>query len=423
MRGKRPGNGGGSGGGSSRWPLFFGNLPRPERNIVLDTLRAETVGGMLLLVAAAAALLWANSPWDASYDTVRSTHFGFGPLDLSVRKWAADGLLAIFFFVAGAELKRELVVGELSSAARAVLPVVAAVSGMVIPALVYGVVATSGGGTWNGWAIPMATDIAFALGVLAVVNTHLPSALRAFLLTLAIVDDLGAIIVIALFFTSSINLAALGGAVLGLGLFFWMHHVKRVKGWYWYLPLAFAIWALMYTSGVHATVAGVALGLLLRVTKSGSHDPHQKGTAEHIVHLTRPISAGIAVPLFALFAAGVPVSASTLTDVMGSPEPLGVALGLALGKTVGIFGGTYLAARFTRAQINPDLAWADVLALSILGGVGFTVSLLIAELAYPDPAQLEVIKAAVLLGSLAAAVGASVLLRLRNAKYRRLDDD
>ncbi|MFP3988794.1 Na+/H+ antiporter NhaA [Streptomyces sp. E11-3] len=417
MRAKRPGNGRGN---SSRWPPFFGLLPRPERSFVLDALRTETVGGTILLAATAAALIWANSGWGSAYESVREAHFGFGPLDLSVHEWASDGLLAIFFFVAGAELKRELVVGELSTVARAVLPVVAALSGMVIPALVYGLVATSGGGTWNGWAVPMATDIAFALGVLAVVNTHLPSALRAFLLTLAVVDDLGAIIVIAIFFTSTINLAALGGAVLGLGLFYWLHHVRRVRGWYWYLPLAFAIWALMYTSGVHATVAGVALGLMLRITRRGSHDPHRKGTAEHIVHLTRPVSAGLAVPLFALFAAGVSVSGDTLAEVLGSAEPLGVALGLALGKTVGIFGGTYLAARFTRAQINPDLAWADVLALSLLGGVGFTVSLLIGELAYPDPAHAEPIKAAVLLGSLAAALGASVLLKLRNAKYRRL---
>ncbi|MHC0432039.1 Na+/H+ antiporter NhaA [Streptomyces sp. O3] len=416
MRANRPEKGRGSG----RWPPFFGLPPRRERSVVLEVLRTETVGGMILLAAAAAALIWANSPWSGAYETVRDTHVGFGPLDLSVHEWTSDGLLAIFFFVAGAELKRELVVGELSTAARALLPVVAALSGMVVPALVYGLVATTGGGTWNGWAVPMATDIAFALGVLAVINTHLPAALRVFLLTLAVVDDLGAIIVIAVFFTSTINLAALGGAALGLGLFFWLHYVRRVRGWYWYLPLVLAVWALMYVSGVHATVAGVAFGLLLRITRHGSDDPHRKGTAAHIVHLARPVSAGLAVPLFALFAAGVTVTAGTVSDVLTSAEPLGVALGLALGKTVGILGGTYLAARFTRAQLNPDMAWADVLALAMLGGVGFTVALLIGELAYPDPAQTEAVKAAVFVGSLVAAVGASVLLKLRNAKYRRL---
>jgi CBS domain-containing protein len=197
---------------------------------------------LLLLAAAATALVWAEA--------LR--------LDLSVAHWTADGLLAIFFFVAGAELKRELVVGELRHPGTAALPVIAAACGMAVPALVYGLVATSLGGTWNGWAVPMATDIAFALGVLAVIDTHLPSALRAFLLTLAVVDDLGAIIVIALFYTSTINLAALIGAVLGLVLFFHLHDRRRVHGWYWYLPLALAIWGLMYNSGVHATVAGVA---------------------------------------------------------------------------------------------------------------------------------------------------------------------
>jgi NhaA family Na+:H+ antiporter len=397
----------------------LGRLPLPERAFVAKALRTETVGGIVLLAAAAVALVWANTPLRRSYEEVRDFHFGIGALglDLSVAHWTADGLLAIFFFVAGAELKRELVAGELRDPKTATVPVVAALGGMVIPALVYGLVATSMGGTWNGWAVPMATDIAFALGVLAVIDTHLPSALRAFLLTLAIVDDLGAIIVIALFYTSTIHVPALIGAVLGLGLFFHLHDRRQVHGWYWYLPLALVIWGLTYASGVHATVAGVAMGLLLRVAKDGEvgHRP-----AEHIAHLVRPVSAGVAVPLFALFAAGVSVSGDTLGAVVTGPETLGVALGLAAGKVLGVFGGTYLAIRFTRAQLSPGLALADVLALATLAGVGFTVSLLIGELAYPNPADQEHIKAAVLLGSLTAALAACVLLRLRNTKYRRL---
>ncbi|GAB2865336.1 Na+/H+ antiporter NhaA [Streptomyces deserti] len=401
---------------------FLGRLPLPERTFVADALRTETVGGMVLLAAAAVALVWANTPLSSAYESIRDFHFGIGTLglDLSVAHWTADGLLAIFFFVAGAELKRELVVGELRHPGTAVLPVIAAACGMAVPALVYGLVATSMGGTWNGWAVPMATDIAFALGVLAVIGTHLPSALRAFLLTLAVVDDLGAVVVIALVYTSTIHLPALIGAVLGLGLFFHLHDRRRVHGWYWYLPLALVIWGLTYASGIHATVAGVAMGLLLRVAKDGEEG---RRPAEHIAHLIRPVSAGVAVPLFALFSAGVSVSGDTLGDVVSKPEPLGVALGLAAGKVLGVFGGCYLAVRFTRAKLNQDLAWADVLAVAMLAGIGFTVSLLIGELAYPNPADLEHIKAAVLLGSLASALVACVLLRLRNNKYRRLYEE
>ncbi|MFE0192016.1 Na+/H+ antiporter NhaA [Streptomyces sp. NPDC058989] len=398
---------------------FLGRLPLPERAVVADALRTETVGGMVLLVAAVVALVWANSPASDAYVSVRDFHFGIEALglDLSVAHWTADGLLTIFFFVAGAELKRELAVGELRHPGTAILPVVAAISGMAVPALVYGAVATSMGGTWNGWAVPMATDIAFALGVLAVIDTHLPSALRAFLLTLAVVDDLGAIVVIALFYASTIHLPALIGAVLGLALFFHLHDQRRLHGWYWYVPLALIIWGLTYASGVHATVAGVAMGLLLRVTKDGESG---RRPAEQITHLVRPLSAGVAVPLFALFAAGVTVSGDTLGQVFSRPEPLGVALGLAAGKVLGVFGGCYLAARFTRARLSADLAWADVIAVAMLAGIGFTVSLLIGELAYPTPADAEHIKAAVLVGSLASALLASLLLKLRNNKYRRL---
>lgn len=398
---------------------FLGRLPLPERTFVADALRTETVGGTILLAAAFVALVWANTPLSDAYESIRDFHFGVEALglNLSVAHWTSDGLLTIFFFVAGAELKRELVIGELRHRDTALLPVVAAASGMLVPALVYGLVATSLGGTWNGWAVPMATDIAFALGVLAVISTHLPSALRAFLLTLAVVDDLGAIVVIAVFYTSTIHLPALIGAVLGLGLFFHLHDRRRVHGWYWYLPLALVIWGLTHASGVHATVAGVAMGLLLRVTKDGERG---RRPAERIAHLVRPLSAGVAVPLFALFAAGVTLSGDTIGDVVERPEPLGVALGLAVGKVLGIAGGSYLAVRFTRARLSEDLAWADVVAVAMLAGIGFTVSLLIGGLAYPDPAELEHIKAGVLLGSLASAVVACLLLRLRNNTYRRL---
>ncbi|MEU2259161.1 Na+/H+ antiporter NhaA [Streptomyces sp. NPDC019645] len=398
---------------------FLGRLSLPERNFVAEALRTETVGGVLLLVAAVAALLWANTPLGRSYEAVADFHLGPASLglDLSVQHWAADGLLAVFFFVAGIELKRELVAGELRDPKAAALPVIAAVCGMAAPALVYTLVSTAGGGSLAGWAVPTATDIAFALAVLAVIGTSLPSAIRAFLLTLAVVDDLFAILIIAIFFTSDLNFAALGGAVVGLAVF-WLLLRKGVRGWYVYIPLALVIWGLMYNSGIHATIAGVAMGLMLRCSRREGEE-HSPG--EHIEHLVRPISAGLAVPLFALFSAGVSVSGSALHAVFTRPETLGVLLGLVVGKSIGIFGGTWLAARFTRAELNEDLAWPDVFAVASLAGIGFTVSLLIGELAFAGDAVLtDEVKAAVLLGSLIAAVIAGVLLKLRVRKYQAL---
>ncbi|WP_432181698.1 Na+/H+ antiporter NhaA [Streptomyces sp. NBC_00063] len=397
----------------------LGRLSLPERTFVADALRAETVGGVLLLVAAIAALVWANTPLSGSYESVSDFHIGPSALglDLSIEHWAADGLLAVFFFVAGIELKRELVAGDLRDPKAAMLPVAAALCGMAVPALVYFLVNITGGGSLDGWAVPTATDIAFALAVLAVIGTSLPSSLRAFLLTLAVVDDLFAILIIAVFFTSDINFAALAGAVVGLGVF-WLLLRKGVRGWYVYVPLALVIWGLMYNSGIHATISGVAMGLMLRCTR---RDGEEHSPGEHIEHLVRPFSAGLAVPLFALFSAGVAVSGGALADVFTKPETLGVVLGLVVGKAVGIFGGTWLTARFTRASLSDELAWPDVFAVASLAGIGFTVSLLIDELAFAGDALLtDEVKAAVLIGSLIAAVLASVLLKIRNAKYRAM---
>ncbi|NEA19052.1 Na+/H+ antiporter NhaA [Streptomyces halstedii] len=410
---------------------FLGLPPWSERRAVSEALRTETVGGLVLLVAAVVALVWANSPWSGAYESVRETRFGIAALglDLSVGHWASDGLLTVFFLVAGIELKRELVVGEMRTPAKAVLPVVAAVCGMAVPAVLYVIVSSTGGGSLSGWAVPMATDIAFALAVLAVLSTSLPSALRAFLLTLAVVDDLGAILVIAVFFPSSLDLLALAGAACGLGAFYVLQR-KRVRGWWWYASLGVAIWALMYNGGIHATVAGVAMGLILRATPgpraasgaaSGALSP-----GDRTAHLLRPFSAGVAVPLFALFAlfaAGTSISLTALGEVFTRPEPLGVVVGLVLGKTAGIFAGTYLAARFTRAWLNLELAWADVFALAVLAGIGFTVALLIGELAFPDPHEAEHIRAAVLTGSLIAAAISAVLLKRRDRVYRRLCEE
>ncbi|MER7412994.1 Na+/H+ antiporter NhaA [Streptomyces cacaoi] len=407
---------------NGRRSVFLGRLPLGERTFLADALRTETVGGMLLLAAAVVALLLANTPAQGLYEDVRNFHFGpeVLHLNLSVADWAKDGLLTVFFFVAGIELKRELVAGELRDPKAAALPIVSAVCGMVVPALIYVALAVGGGGDVRGWAIPMATDIAFALGVLAVLGTGLPSSLRAFLLTLAVVDDLGAIVIIAVFYSAGISFAALGAAVVGLGLFWFLHH-RGVRGWYVYVPLAIVVWGLMHASGVHATVAGVAMGLMLRCTvRDGEHS----SPAEHIEHLVRPVSAGLAVPVFALFAAGVAVSGGAMTEVFTEPETLGVVLGLLAGKTLGVFGGAWVTARFTKAELNRELGWADVLAVAVLAGIGFTVSLLISELAFADDAGLaDTAKAAVLTGSLLATVCAGILLKFRARRHRSLLDE
>jgi len=400
----------------------LGRLPLPERREVLSALRNETTGGFLLLLGAFVAMIWANSPWRDSYADVQD--FVIGPsalhLDLSLEAWAADGLLAVFFLVAGLELKRELVVGELRTPSKAALPVVAAVCGMAVPALVYVVVNVIGDGSLDGWAVPTATDIAFALAVLAVIGSHLPTPLRAFLLTLAVVDDLLAITIIAVFFTDDLTWWPLAAAAALLVVYAILQS-RRIRAWWLYVPLALAIWVLMHESGVHATVAGIAIGLLTRA----QHDPGEaESPAEHVEHKLRPFSAAFCVPAFALLSAGVPLSMDELRSIFTDPVPLGVVLGLVIGKSVGITASTYATVRFTRATLDDDLSWSDIVGVSMLAGIGFTVSLLIAELAFEgDEATTSQVKAAVLVGSLIAAIAASGLLAVRNRVYRRIEQE
>jgi len=400
---------------------LFGPGSWPEARRVGEILRAETVGGALLVVAALAALVWANSPWREGY--AQLTGLRVGPaalhLDLTLAQWASDGLLAIFFFVAGLELKREFVAGDLREMRRAVLPVAAAVGGMVVPALIYLAVNAGSTGEPVGWAIPIATDIAFALAVLAVIGTHLPAALRTFLLTVAVVDDLLAIVVIAVFYTDDLAVLPLLAAMVPLGLFALLVQ-RRVRSWWLLLPLAMMAWVLVHESGVHATVAGVLLGFAVPVARRAAGPG--PGLAEHFEHRWRPLSSGFAVPVFAFFAAGVSVAeAGGLGVALGQTVTLGIVLGLVLGKTVGVFGATYLVRRFTRARLAEGLSWWDVLGLALLCGIGFTVSLLIGELAFGiGSADDGNVRIGVLVGSMIAALLAAVVLRIRNRVYRRL---
>jgi NhaA family Na+:H+ antiporter len=410
---------------------LFARLRNPERQRLLDVLRAETVGGVLLLVAAAVAVAWASSPWAESYRALREITLGPAGvhLDLSLAQWASDGLLAVFFFVAGLELKHQLVAGDLRDPAQAVLPVVAALSGVAVPAVLFLAVTWGDGAAMRGWAVPTATDIAFALAVLAVVGAHLPSPLRSFLLTLAVVDDLVAIAIIAVFYTTQVELAPLLAALCAIAVFGVLvqrrgtRRALRSGGLGSRLLVALLVllalvaWALVHASGVHATVAGVLLALTMPVhSLDGTFSP-----AESLADVLRPFSAGVAVPVFALMAAGVALTGSGLRDLLTDRVSVAVVVALVVGKCAGVFGGTWLTARFTRAQLDDQLSWSDVLGVSLLAGIGFTVSLLVGELAFGEgSARDDHVKAAVLTGSVVASALGTVVLRRRDAVYRRI---
>lgn len=394
---------------------------RPAKVVVAEFaryLRTETTGGMILLGATAIALLWANSPIDDSYRAIRDFRLGpeFLHLNLTIGDWAKDGLLALFFFVAGLELKRELVVGELSRFKQAILPVVAAVGGMIVPALVALSVGWGTPAIERAWAIPVATDIAFALGVLALTASNLPSSARVFLLSLAVVDDLGAILLIAILFTAKFDLVAAGVAVVALALYAYLQH-RRVRSAWIYVPLALITWVAVHSAGIHATIAGVALGLLTRVR---ADEGEEHAPAIRLEHRLQPWSAAVAVPLFALFAAGITVDGESLSAVFTTALPLAVLVGLVGGKLIGIFGASLLAVKFKLAEKPRGMGWRDIGALSMLGGVGFTVSLLIADLAL-DGEAVELAKAAVLIASAIASLSAAAMLLHRSRVHARED--
>ena len=405
-----------------------------ESQYVANALRTETIGGAVLLVAAVLAIIIANTPAREIYFDVRDTKLGveWGHLQLTVGHWAADGLLAIFFFVAGLELKREFLVGDLKNPRKAAVPVVAAFCGVLVPALVFtGTVLVMGGtgDALRGWAIPTATDIAFALAVLAVIGSHLPSALRSFLLTLAVVDDLIAITIIAIFYTSDLKVMPLLVALIPLAAFAFLTQ-RRIGQWYLLIPLAALTWGFVHASGVHATVAGVLLGLVVPVKprRRGvprlSTMPAEKDVAHHFEHRVRPISAGIAIPVFAFFSSGVYFVGGGFGETMRDPVAIGTILGLVVGKLIGVLGATYLMSKFTNAELDENLTWTDIAGLAVLTGVGFTVSLLVGELAFGAGSERdEHVKLGILIGSLTAAIIASAILVGRNKVYRRIHEE
>ncbi len=382
----------------------------------------ETTSGVLLLAAAIIALVWANSPLYQSY--IDLTKIVVGPeafhLDLTLGKWAADGLLAVFFFIVGVELKHEIVAGSLRSPKEAGVPIFAAVGGMAVPAIIFAVVIFASGDTAaiDGWAIPTATDIAFAIAVLAIFGRGLPRAIRTFLLTLAVVDDLLAIIIIAVFYTDHLEPLLLLASVGVVAVFGLIVRSRRPYAWL-LLPLAFVAWALMHASGVHATIAGVLLGFTVpAMAMHGEAHPR----THHYEHEVRPFSSGIALPLFAFFSAGVSlVAGDGAASAIFQPVVLAIVLGLVLGKLLGVLGATAIVTRLTPLRLPDSIGLRDLLPVGFLTGIGFTVSLLIAELSFTDEALTTGAKLAILIASGIAAILAAAFLRWDAGKLRTRD--
>lgn len=380
-------------------------LARPLR-VFLAT---EAAGGIVLLAATVAALVWANSPLAASYGSVWDTTFGFelGAIDLrmDLHHWINDGLMTLFFFVVGLEIKRELVTGELNDARKAVIPVVAAIGGMVVPALVF-VVFNAGGAGAAGWGIPMATDIAFAMGVLALLSERIPAGLKIFLLSLAIVDDIGAILVIALFYSSGIGFGWLAVAVSLLTAIVVLGR-RGVAAIPIYVVLGVAVWLATLQSGVHATIAGAILGLL---TPARTRPGEEMSVAERLEGLLHPWTSFLVVPLFALANAGVALSLDGIADALASSISIGVALGLVVGKTAGISAATWLAVRTGLGRLPDEVRWRHIFGAATVAGIGFTVSLFITALAFDERALIAEAKIGVLLGSFVAGLAGAAIL-------------
>jgi Na+:H+ antiporter, NhaA family len=427
---------------------------RPVPRLVLRPLQAflktEEAGGILLLAAAVAALLWANSPWRASYNafwhTELTIRLGGWSLSEDLQHWVNDALMTLFFLVVGLEIKRELTTGEFREPRAAALPAIAALGGMIVPALLYLAINPTGEPA-RGWGIPMATDIAFALGVLALVGRGLPAALKSFLLALAIVDDIGAILVIAIFYSGSISLAPLLAAV---GLFALILVLQRlhVRWAAVYVLLGVGVWLATFKSGVHATIAGVALGLATpavafqrpkavsleahRIADDTVDDPIPPDADAHhwlqlagltreavsplarLEHLLHPWTSYVVIPVFALANAGVSISSSSLREAVTSGVTLGVVAGLVVGKTVGVTVFTWMATRTGITRLPEGVGWSQLVGVAALAGIGFTVSLFITSLAFQTPAVQDAAKVGILAASLLAGLlGAFLLARSR----------
>lgn len=403
-----------------------------EKSRFLSLFRSETMGGVMLVFAAVIAITWANSPWAESYFALKETRVGFEALhlDLTLGSWASDGLLAIFFFTVGLELKREFVAGDLRNFSKAIVPISAAVGGVILPAFVYIAVVLANPDFVNGWAIPTATDIAFAVAVLALIGSKMPSALRIFLLTLAVVDDLIAITIIALFFSDDINYLWLLASFVVIGIYGFIAQYYRklfalraTAAWTILFPIGIVAWAFMHASGIHATISGVLLAFTVPVlVRKEWATKDNSDLASQFEHRFGPLSSGFAVPIFAFFSAGVAVGGlDGFVVALQSPVTIGVVVALVAGKPIGITLTSWLMTRLGPVRLDPEIKWIDLFGVGILAGIGFTVSLLIAELSFdPSSAEYANAKIGILVASVIASAFAALILVPRNRKYARI---
>jgi Na+:H+ antiporter, NhaA family len=431
-------------------------VPRAVVRPLQRLMEHEAAGGIVMLVAAVVAIGWANSPWSSSYTDLWQTPLSveLGSVleidHLSLQAWVNDALMTVFFLLVGLEIKRELVHGDLRDVRSVALPIIAALGGMVVPAGIYWAFNAGGSGS-DGWGIPMATDIAFAVGVVTLLGRRVPLAAKIFLLTLAIADDVGAIVVIAVFYTGDLSLGWLAAALVGLGVIFALRRAD-VQGLAPYLGVGAFIWLALLESGVHATLAGVALGLLTpawplrsprryptearrlidrierayydRILTDAEFEANEQLMAEVArlsVHSTSPLErleralspwvAFVIVPMFALANAGVKLSGDALSGLVSDPVTLGVGVGLVLGKTIGVLAATALAVRLGIGRLPAGATWRHMFGVAVCAGIGFTVALFVTSLSFTDPALTDSAKVGILAGSLIAGLAGYAILR------------
>ncbi len=381
------------------------------RRAIEQFVQLESASGKILMFATALALIVANSPWSSTYLAGLGVHVGpqLGPLDLhlSVLHWINDGLMAIFFLLVALEIKREFHEGHFEQRRNALLPLLAALGGMIVPALIYLAINRDNPAAYQGWAVPTATDIAFALGVLSLLGSRVPLGLKVLLTAIAILDDLGAIIIIAFFYTAELKLMSLLAAFILLALMLLLNRLKVVR-LLPYLVLALLLWLFVLKSGVHATLAGVAAGLMIPMRGKGDNSP-----LKHLEHALHPWVAFMIVPLFAFANAGLVLRGISIADMV-APLSLGILFGLLLGKSIGIFSAIWLAVRLRIAGLPHGVRMTHVFGLALLCGIGFTMSLFIGSLAFADPAQMNMVRLGVLAGStICAILGVAWLSRLK----------